>query len=127
MGTHLANKGRVPAFAGGGEKKRESARKEEEGRGQLSPAPIRMQDRPGRRLTHCGGGLAGGEEGTGAGEELQVANVGRLSLAGGGEVAGESPGWREREMWGCALAEESVSPKAAGHRAFRPARRAGAA
>lgn len=58
VGTLLANKGRVPAFAGGGEKKREGARKEEEGRGQLSPAPIRMQGRPGRRLTHCGGGLA---------------------------------------------------------------------
>lgn len=73
------------------------------------------------------GRASGGEEGTGAGEELQVANVGRLSLAGGGEVAGESPGWRESEMWGCALAEESVSPKAAGHRAFRPAGQAGIA
>lgn len=62
------------------------------------------------------------------GEELQVAKVRRLSLAGGGEVTGESPGWRESEMWGCAPAEGSVSPKAAkhqAHRSFRPAGRAG--
>lgn len=62
------------------------------------------------------------------GEELQVANVGRLSLAGVREVAGETPGWRESEIWGCAPAEGSVSPKAAkhqAHRAFRPAGRAG--
>lgn len=38
--------------------KTEGARKEEEGRGQLSPAPIRVQGRPRGRLTHCGGGLA---------------------------------------------------------------------
>lgn len=58
MGTLLANNKRVLCFAGGGETEREGVQKEEEGRGQLSPAPIRVPGRPCRRLTHCGGGLA---------------------------------------------------------------------
>lgn len=56
--------------------KREGAQKGEEGRGQLSPAPIRAHIQPRRRLTHGGAGLAEQRKEEGGGPE--AGNVGQL-------------------------------------------------
>lgn len=87
VGTLLANKGESLPLREGVRRERVHGKKRE---GSGSALTCANQDAgSARQASHpLWGRASGGEEGTGVGEELQVANMGRLSLAGVWEVAG---------------------------------------